>query len=68
MGAWKELKSEYVKKKAKLIFSVDRHIKLYENGYFAYFTSGRKELKDCISPQSILQCCVENKDQLRLVT
>jgi len=65
---WKEIKAEYVKKKAKLIFYVDRHIKLFENGYFAYFTSGRKELKACLSPKQILACSVENKDKLRIIT
>lgn len=62
------MKQEYVKKKTKLIFYVDRHLKLYENGYFAYFTSGRKEIKACLHPKSIVNCAVENKDKMRIVT
>jgi len=68
MSTWKEIKQEYVKKKAKIIFYVDRHLKIYDNGYFAYFTSGRKELKACISPNNILQCLLESKDKMKVVT
>ena len=53
---WNEIKSEYVKKKAKFIFFVDRFIRLFDNGYIGYYTSGRKELKAYIPPNHILAC------------
>jgi hypothetical protein len=43
--------SEYVKKKTKLIFFADRLIKIYENGYFAYFTSKKEDMKALIKPK-----------------
>ncbi len=34
---WKEIKSEFVKKRSKVFFFVDRIIKLYDNGTLGYF-------------------------------
>ena len=51
LSSLKEVKSDYVKKKTKLIFFADRLIKIYENGYFAYFTSKREEMKALIKPK-----------------
>lgn len=50
----KETMSEMVKKKTKLIFFADRQVKIYENGYFAYFTTTKKvELKALIKPKQL---------------
>lgn len=57
-----------VKKKTKLIFNVDRLLKLYENGYFAYFTSRQNNLKAVIPPCDITSCSLENKDKMKLCT
>jgi hypothetical protein len=57
-----------VKKKTKLIFYADRLLKLYENGYFAYFTSRHKDLKAVIHPKDIISCLLESKDKMKLST
>jgi hypothetical protein len=57
-----------VKKKTKLIFYADRLLKLYENGYFAYFTSRHTNLKAVIHPKDIVSCVLENKDKMKLST
>lgn len=65
---WRESKTELVKKKTKLIFYVDRLLKIYENGYFAYFTSRQKEIKAVIHPKDITSCVIESKDKMKLST
>ena len=57
-----------VKKKTKLIFYADRLLKIYENGYFAYFTSKQQNLKAVIHPKDIVSCVIENKEKMRLST
>lgn len=68
MTQWKELKSEMVKKKTKLIFYADRLLKIYENGYFAYFTSRQQNLKAVIHPRDIVSCTIESKGKMKLST
>lgn len=57
-----------VKKKTKLIFYADRLLKLYENGYFAYFTSRNNNLKAVIHPREIVACVIDSKDKMKLST
>ena len=68
ISQWKEIKSELVKKKTKLIFYADRLLKIYENGYFAYFTSRQSSLKAVIHPRDIVSCVLESKDKMKLST
>jgi hypothetical protein len=35
---WKEVRCDVVKKRKKYFFFADRIIKLYENGYFGYYS------------------------------
>ena len=70
---WKEIKSENVKKRSKVFFFVDRSVKIYENGYFAYFKfkKDKESLKAILSPAEIKQLVLEtgsNKDRLKIVS
>lgn len=70
---WKELKSENVKKRSKVFFFLDRTVKIYENGYFAYFKfkKDKESLKALLSPSEIKQLVLEtgsNKDRLKIVS
>ncbi len=72
-ASWKELKSENVKKRSKVFFFVDRTVKIYENGYFAYFKfkKDKESLKALLSPSEIKQLVLEtgsNKDRLKIVS
>lgn len=53
MNSWKDVKSGIAKKKSKFIFYSDRQIKLYENGYLAYFGARSKELKTLFTPEEL---------------
>jgi hypothetical protein len=71
--SWKEIKSENVKKRSKVFFFVDRTVKIYENGYFAYFKfkKSKESLKALLSPSEIKQLVLEtgsNKDRLKIVS
>jgi hypothetical protein len=72
-ASWKELKSENVKKRSKVFFFVDRSVKIYENGFFAYFKfkKDKESLKALLSPAEIKQLVLEtgsNKDRLKIVS
>lgn len=68
LSSWKEVKKQHVKKKTKLIFYADRLLKIYDNDYFAYFTSKNKVLKACVHPKCLLSCTLESKDKIKIVT
>lgn len=68
LGSLKEVMSEYVKKKTKLIFFADRLIKIYENGYFAYFTCKKEEMKALIKPKQLISVSLDGTDKMKIVT
>ena len=68
LSSLQEVKSDYVKKKTRLVFFADRLIKIYENGYFAYFTSKRGELKALIKPKQLLMVSLDGKDKMKIIT
>ena len=65
---WKELKSEYVKKRSRMVLNVDRIIKLYENGTLGYFKQKNCSLKALIPPSSIKNLAMDGKDRIKLST
>ena len=65
---WKELKSEYVKKRSRVLFYVDRIIKLFENGTLGYFKQKNGTLKALIAPSDIRNLAMDGKDRIKLIT
>jgi hypothetical protein len=68
MNGWSEMKGDLAKKKHKLFFFADRIIKLYENGYFAYFSVRTKELKGVISTAEFKEASLDGKDKLKIIS
>ena len=67
------MRFENVKKRSKVFFFADRQVKIYENGYFAYFKfkKDKEVLKALVKPQDFKQLVIEtgsNKDRIKIVT
>jgi hypothetical protein len=62
------LKSEYVKKRTRVLFQADRIIKLYENGTLGYFKQKNCSLKALIAPADIRSIALDGKDKIKLYT
>jgi hypothetical protein len=60
--------SGFAKKKSKFIFYSERELKLYENGYFAYYGARSKELKVLLKPIDMLAVVLDGKNKLKIVT
>jgi hypothetical protein len=61
------LKSENVKK-SRVLFNVDRIIKLFENGTLGYFKQRTGSLKALIAPIDIRNLAMDGKDRIKLIT
>jgi hypothetical protein len=62
--------SGVAKKKSKFIFYSERELKLYENGYFAYYDARAKsmELKVLMKPIDMQSVTLDGKNKLKIVT
>lgn len=65
---WKEIKSEQVKKRVKIFFFADRHVKIFENKWFAYYSTNTGKRKGLYPPSQIKEAIYESKDKVKLVT
>jgi hypothetical protein len=61
------LKSENVKK-SRVLFNVDRIIKLFENGTLGYFKQRTGALKALIASGDIRNLAMDGKDRIKLIT
>ena len=69
LNDWKEVKVDAAKKRHKLFFFVDRLLKIYDNGYFAYFKTGKTlKLKAVVSPTEYKEVSFDGKDKIKIVT
>lgn len=62
------MKSENVKKRSRVLFNVDRIIKLFENGTLGYFKQKTGSLKALIAPSDIRNIAMDGKDRIKLIT
>jgi hypothetical protein len=62
--------SGVAKKKSKFIFYSERELKLYENGYFAYYDARAKptELKVLMKPIDMQSVTLDGKNKLKIVS
>lgn len=65
---WKEIKSEFAKKRVKIFFFADRQVKVFENNWFAYYSMRTGKRKALLPPSNIKDIIPEGKDKLKLVT
>lgn len=50
ISSWKEIKIENVKKRVKIFFFADRQLKVFENHWFAYYSSNTGKRKGLFPP------------------
>lgn len=57
-----------MKKRSRVVFNVDRIIKLFENGTLGYFKQKNCTLKALIAPGDIRTLVMDGKDRIKLTT
>ncbi len=68
ISSWKEVKSEQVKKRVKILFFADRQVKIFENNWFAYYSLNTGKRKGLYPPSHIKEVSYESKDKMKFVT